>query len=211
MAVFKYKINIKDIQDRYKFKVFMRSGADIPKSITDDILNIKNRNEELNLHINNVNIQLAKVKQDNDSTNSNIRDINKKMKDLEEKINKILEKKYKYIEVPVTSNLLGTGYIDNSYNTNENVSYIFRHKVKCIQGDKINLKTNTDLNFFAIIYYTKNNDIIYGEKSLSTTEIQNFVAPENTDYAIVVSYFKESFVKYSSLKIIRKIQITEGG
>ena len=44
MAVFKYKINIKDIQDRYKFKVFMRSGADIPKSITDDIDNLKNSN-----------------------------------------------------------------------------------------------------------------------------------------------------------------------
>jgi len=44
MADFKYKINIKDIQDRYKFKVFMRSGADIPKAITDDILNIKNSN-----------------------------------------------------------------------------------------------------------------------------------------------------------------------
>ena len=38
----KYKVNIKDIQDRYKFKVFMRSGADIPKSITDDIDNLKN-------------------------------------------------------------------------------------------------------------------------------------------------------------------------
>lgn len=47
MADCKYKINIKDIQNRYKFKVFMRSGADIPKSITDDISNIKNSNDEL--------------------------------------------------------------------------------------------------------------------------------------------------------------------
>ena len=47
MANFKYKINIKDIQDRYKFKVFMRSGADIPKTITDDISNIKRSIEEL--------------------------------------------------------------------------------------------------------------------------------------------------------------------
>jgi hypothetical protein len=57
MADCKYKINIKDIQDRYKFKVFMRSGADIPKLITDDISNL-----------------------------------NKKIKDLEEKVNKIFEK-----------------------------------------------------------------------------------------------------------------------
>ena len=45
MANFKYKINIKDIQDRYKFKVFMRSGADIPKAIIDDISSIKSSNE----------------------------------------------------------------------------------------------------------------------------------------------------------------------
>ena len=43
----KYKVNIKDIQDRYKFKVFMRSGADIPKSITDDIDNLKNSNNTI--------------------------------------------------------------------------------------------------------------------------------------------------------------------
>ena len=47
MANFKYKINIKDIQDRYKFKVFMRSGADIPKSITDDIDSLKNNNSTI--------------------------------------------------------------------------------------------------------------------------------------------------------------------
>lgn len=171
----KYKINIKDIQDRYKFKVFMRSGADIPKLITDDISNL-----------------------------------NKKIKDLEEKVNKIFEKKYKYIEAPVTSELIGTGYIDDVYNVNEDVSYIFRHKIKCMQGYKISLKTNTNLNFFAIVYYDKNNNVIYGQKSNSTTEIQNFVAPENTDYTIIVSYFKENFVQYSSLKIMKKVQIIEG-
>ena len=54
MAVFKYKINIKDIQDRYKFKVFMRSGADIPKSITDDIDNLKNSNNTILGNINDL-------------------------------------------------------------------------------------------------------------------------------------------------------------
>lgn len=196
MAVFKYKINIKDIQDRYKFKVFMRSGADIPKSITDDILSIKSDIETLKLHINHIDTQLAEMEQNN--------------KDLKEKIDKITKKTYKYIEVPTISNLVGTGYVDNNYSINENMTYIFRHKVKCIQRDKISLRTNTNLNFFAIIYYTENNDIIYGEKSSSTTEIQNFVAPENTDYAIMVSYFKENFVEYSSLKIMRKVQIIEG-
>lgn len=196
MANFRYKINIKDIQDRYKFKVFMRSGANIPKSIADDILSIKSDIETLKLHINHIDTQLAEMEQNN--------------KDLKEKIDKITKKTYKYIEVPTISNLVGTGYVDNNYSINENMTYIFRHKVKCIQGDKISLRTNTNLNFFAIIYYTKNNDIIYGEKSSSTTEIQNFVAPENTDYAIIVSYFKESFVEYSSLKIMRKIQNIEG-
>lgn len=58
MAVFKYKINIKDIQDRYKFKVFMRSGADIPKSIVDDIDNLKNSN---NIILGNINDLSNKV------------------------------------------------------------------------------------------------------------------------------------------------------
>lgn len=58
MAVFKYKINIKDIQDRYKFKVFMRSGADIPKAITDDIDNLKNSN---NIILGNINDLSDKV------------------------------------------------------------------------------------------------------------------------------------------------------
>lgn len=55
MANFKYKINIKDIQDRYKFKVFMRSGADIPKAITDDIDNLKNSNNTILSNINDLN------------------------------------------------------------------------------------------------------------------------------------------------------------
>ena len=55
MANFKYKINIKDIQDRYKFKIFMRSGADIPKTITDDIDNLKNSNNTILSNINNLN------------------------------------------------------------------------------------------------------------------------------------------------------------
>lgn len=54
MANFKYKINIKDIQDRYKFKIFMRSGADIPKSITDDISSIKRSIEELKSETNKI-------------------------------------------------------------------------------------------------------------------------------------------------------------
>lgn len=55
MANFKYKVNIKDIQDRYKFKVFMRSGADIPKAITDDIDNLKNSNNTILSNINDLN------------------------------------------------------------------------------------------------------------------------------------------------------------
>lgn len=54
MADCKYKINIKDIQDRYKFKVFMRSGADIPKNITDDISIIKSSIEELKSETNKI-------------------------------------------------------------------------------------------------------------------------------------------------------------
>ena len=54
MADFKYKVNIKDIQDRYKFKVFMRSGADIPKAITDDIDNLKNSNNTILGNINDL-------------------------------------------------------------------------------------------------------------------------------------------------------------
>lgn len=65
MANFKYKINIKDIQDRYKFKVFMRSGADIPKSITDDISSIKSSNEELKRSIEDLKNETNKIIEEN--------------------------------------------------------------------------------------------------------------------------------------------------
>ena len=61
----KYKVNIKDIQNRYKFKIFMRSGADIPKSITDDILNIKNSNEELKRSIEELKSETNKIIEEN--------------------------------------------------------------------------------------------------------------------------------------------------
>ena len=65
MANFKYKVNIKNIQDRYKFKVFMRSGADIPKAITDDILNIRNSNEELKRSIESLKSETNKIIEEN--------------------------------------------------------------------------------------------------------------------------------------------------
>lgn len=65
MANFKYKINIKDIQDRYKFKVFMRSGADIPKNITDDISIIKSSIEELKSETNKIIEENIKKKSQN--------------------------------------------------------------------------------------------------------------------------------------------------
>lgn len=65
MADCKYKINIKDIQDRYKFKVFMRSGADIPKSITDDISSIKSSNEELKRSIEELKSETNKIIEEN--------------------------------------------------------------------------------------------------------------------------------------------------
>ena len=65
MANFKYKINIKDIQDRYKFKVFVRSGADIPKSITDDISSIKSSNEELKRSIEELKSETNKIIEEN--------------------------------------------------------------------------------------------------------------------------------------------------
>ena len=65
MADCKYRINIKDIQDRYKFKVFMRSGADIPKSITDDISSIKSSNEELKRSIEELKSETNKIIEEN--------------------------------------------------------------------------------------------------------------------------------------------------
>lgn len=65
MADFKYKINIKDIQNRYKFKVFMRSGADIPKSITDDISSIKSSNDELKRSIEDLKNETNKIIEEN--------------------------------------------------------------------------------------------------------------------------------------------------
>ena len=65
MADCKYKVNIKDIQDRYKFKIFMRSGADIPKSITDDISSIKSSNEELKRSIEALKSETNKIIEEN--------------------------------------------------------------------------------------------------------------------------------------------------
>lgn len=75
MANFKYKINIKDIQDRYKFKVFMRSGADIPKNITDDISIIKSSIEELKSETNKIIEENIKKKSQNQNMYNALRTI----------------------------------------------------------------------------------------------------------------------------------------
>ena len=75
MADFKYKINIKDIQNRYKFKVFMRSGADIPKTITDDIANIKSSIEELKSETNKIIEENIKKKSQNQNMYNALRTI----------------------------------------------------------------------------------------------------------------------------------------
>lgn len=75
MADFKYKINIKDIQDRYKFKVFMRSGADIPKAITDDISIIKSSIEELKSETNKIIEENIKKKSQNQNMYNALRTI----------------------------------------------------------------------------------------------------------------------------------------
>ena len=75
MADCKYKVNIKDIQDRYKFKVFMRSGADIPKAITDDILSIKSSIEELKSETNQIIEENIKKKSQNQDMYNALRTI----------------------------------------------------------------------------------------------------------------------------------------
>ena len=75
MADCKYKVNIKDIQDRYKFKVFMRSGADIPKNITDDISIIKSSIEELKSETNKIIEENIKKKSQNQNMYNALRTI----------------------------------------------------------------------------------------------------------------------------------------
>ena len=75
MADCKYKVNIKDIQNRYKFKVFMRSGADIPKSITDDISSIKSSIEELKSETNKIIEENIKKKSQNQNMYNALRTI----------------------------------------------------------------------------------------------------------------------------------------
>lgn len=75
MADCKYKINIKDIQNRYKFKVFMRSGADIPKAITDDISIIKSSIEELKSETNKIIEENIKKKSQNQNMYNALRTI----------------------------------------------------------------------------------------------------------------------------------------
>ena len=75
MADCKYKINIKDIQNRYKFKVFMRSGADIPKNITDDISIIKSSIEELKSETNKIIEENIKKKSQNQNMYNALRTI----------------------------------------------------------------------------------------------------------------------------------------
>lgn len=71
----KYKVNIKDIQNRYKFKVFMRSGADIPKSITDDISSIKSSIEKLKSETNKIIEENIKKKSQNQDMYNALRTI----------------------------------------------------------------------------------------------------------------------------------------
>lgn len=75
MADCKYKINIKDIQNRYKFKVFMRSGADIPKTITDDVSSIKRSIEELKSETNKIIEENIKKKSQNQNMYNALRTI----------------------------------------------------------------------------------------------------------------------------------------
>ena len=75
MADCKYKINIKDIQNRYKFKVFMRSGEDIPKAITDDISIIKSSIEELKSETNKIIEENIKKKSQNQNMYNALRTI----------------------------------------------------------------------------------------------------------------------------------------
>lgn len=71
----KYKVKIKDIQNRYKFKVFMRSGADIPKNITDDISIIKSSIEELKSETNKIIEENIKKKSQNQNMYNALRTI----------------------------------------------------------------------------------------------------------------------------------------
>lgn len=71
----KYKVKIKDIQNRYKFKVFMRSGADIPKLITDDISSIKSSIEELKSETNKIIEENIKKKSQNQDMYNALRTI----------------------------------------------------------------------------------------------------------------------------------------
>lgn len=71
----KYKVNIKDIQNRYKFKVFMRSGADIPKAITDDISSIKSSIEALKIETNKIIEENIKKKSQNQNMYNALRTI----------------------------------------------------------------------------------------------------------------------------------------
>ena len=71
----KYKVKIKDIQNRYKFKVFMRSGADIPKLITDDISSIKRSIEELKSETNKIIEENIKKKSQNQGMYNALRTI----------------------------------------------------------------------------------------------------------------------------------------
>ena len=71
----KYKVKIKDIQNRYKFKVFMRSGADIPKTITDDISIIKSSIEALKSETNKIIEENIKQKSQNQNMYNALRTI----------------------------------------------------------------------------------------------------------------------------------------
>lgn len=86
----KYKVNIKDIQNRYKFKIFMRSGADIPKSITDDISSIKSSNEELKRSIEALKSETNKIIEENIKKKSQNQNMYNSLKNIY--INKINER-----------------------------------------------------------------------------------------------------------------------
>jgi|GEM_PF-5971190 len=92
---------IKDFNNRYKFKIFVKSGIDVPQPFRDEINEVKTNHNQLNQHMNDIDIQLAEAKQNNNSISTNIVNVNNeisKIKKVQENQNSINEQKVDKVE-----------------------------------------------------------------------------------------------------------------
>ena len=209
MANFKYKINIKDIQDRYKFKVFMRSGADIPKNITDDISIIKSSIEELKSETNKIIEENIKKKSQNQNMYNALRTIY---------TNNIKDKVVQKINIFPDLGDLSVNW-QNAANWRIDDSQKFENKYTVRRGTNqwsglycaINYKKPGQYKFTAYIKSSVDNEsiMLYGAGRTSTNQQLNQAFKSKREWQQIEFIFNKSDITVPDFIRLEKVNKTD--